>query len=523
MGETRVDLVHLLQDLRDAYPGSIEETIVTEMVANALDSGADVIEISTDSTAPALTVVDNGSGMRRVDLRRYHDIAATTKTRGRGIGFAGVGIKLGLLVTDEVFTETRRDDKHIATTWRLSSKRRAPWSWVAPADLVEDHGTAVRLHVQNALSPLVDAGYLEAVLYAHFEPLFDPAFTEILSRHYPNGVRFLLNGQQLAAHRWDAEDSAPVAIKLHRKRKPSAAGFLVREEEPLPEDRQGIAISTFGKVIKRGWDWLGITPAEPDLVGGLIEAPALAQSLTLNKADFIRVGASGAPYLAYRKAIQEAVANQLSAWGLARDRPQRDRRRAARPMERDLERVLIDLADAFPLLSTLMERQAGGQRRLPIGIADDSARAKLDVSGPEPAPEQQSATEQSESPHPEHAEEREPTPPPTSMLEPAVKGPRRPTRYRLNIRFESRADTNELSRLVQSTVWINEAHPAYRRAVTSRSTGYHIALSTATALGTLAVDPVEEHDFLMTFLARWGEEAEKASRGKRKDGKTVRR
>ena len=44
MGETRVDLLHLLKDLRDAYPGSIEETIVTEMVANALDSGATTIQ-----------------------------------------------------------------------------------------------------------------------------------------------------------------------------------------------------------------------------------------------------------------------------------------------------------------------------------------------------------------------------------------------------------------------------------------------------------------------------------------------
>lgn len=38
MGETRVNPLHLLEDLRDAYPGSLEETIVTEMVANALDS-----------------------------------------------------------------------------------------------------------------------------------------------------------------------------------------------------------------------------------------------------------------------------------------------------------------------------------------------------------------------------------------------------------------------------------------------------------------------------------------------------
>ena len=40
MGETRVDLQHLLEDLRDAYTGSLEETILTEIAANALDSGA---------------------------------------------------------------------------------------------------------------------------------------------------------------------------------------------------------------------------------------------------------------------------------------------------------------------------------------------------------------------------------------------------------------------------------------------------------------------------------------------------
>ena len=39
MGETRVDLQHLLEDLRDANTGPLEETILTEVIANALDSG----------------------------------------------------------------------------------------------------------------------------------------------------------------------------------------------------------------------------------------------------------------------------------------------------------------------------------------------------------------------------------------------------------------------------------------------------------------------------------------------------
>ena len=166
-------------------------------------------------------------------------------------------------------------------------------------------------------------------------------------------------------------ESAPIAVRLARKRKPSAAGYLVRDRVPLPEEQRGLAISTFGKVIKRGWDWLGLTPAAPDRVGGLIEVPALAECLTLNKADFIRVGARGAVYLAYRKAIQEAVAGQLAAWGDLADSGDNVRRRAARPVERDLESVLGQLADGLPLLASLVERRAGGQRRLPTGRPGD--------------------------------------------------------------------------------------------------------------------------------------------------------
>jgi len=65
--------------------------------------------------------------------------------------------------------------------------------------------------------------------------------------------------------------------------------------------------------------------------------------------------------------------------------------------------------------------------------------------------------------------------------------------------------------LVESTVWINEAHPAFRRAVASRSEGYHLALAVAMALGPLAVAPAEEHNFITAFLSRWGEAVEKTA------------
>ena len=124
MGETRVDLQHLLEDLRDAYTGELEETILTEIAANALDSGATLIRLRTHTAEATLTVVDDGRGMQRRDLARYHDVAASTKSRGEGIGFAGVGIKLGLLVAGEVVTETRRGATHVYGTWRRGIGRR---------------------------------------------------------------------------------------------------------------------------------------------------------------------------------------------------------------------------------------------------------------------------------------------------------------------------------------------------------------------------------------------------------------
>ena len=74
----------------------------------------------------------------------------------------------------------------------------------------------------------------------------------------------------------------------------------------------------------------------------------------------------------------------------------------------------------------------------------------------------------------------------------------------LLVQFESRPGDPELGRLVDSTIWINEAHPAYARAVASRSLGYHSALAVALALASLAVEPSQEHAFITQFLSQWG-------------------
>jgi hypothetical protein len=546
VGETRVDLQHLLEDLRDAYTGALEETILTEIAANALDSGATRICFQPSAAERALTVVDDGRGMQRRDLARYHNVAASSKTRGEGIGFAGVGIKLGLLVADEVVTETRRGKAHVATTWHLATRYRAPWKWIPPPGLTGARGTAVRLRLANPLSPLLDAGYLEEAIRHHFAPLLDAAFEDILRRQYPNGLTFEVDGQAIRPGSPVPRDRVAIPIRLGRKRLPSAIAVLERHTLPLPDDQHGVAISTFGKVIKGGWDWLGLSPNAPFRISGVVEAPDLAACLTLSKNDFIRSGPRGATYLAYRKAIQEVVSRQLAAWGDGSDLEMRPR---TIRLERDLERVLEDLADDFPLLRSLVDQRPGGQKRLPLpgrgelrvpgplfaGIAADLAEVTshatgepvaLTPSGDAPAEPGQPVSEP-----PAHPAETDPataspqpdaSPPDAAGQRQAVVGTldgvpgrRRPARYGLLVQFESRPGDKELGRLVDSTIWINEAHPAYQRATASRSSGYHLALTVAMALAPLAVGAAEEHAFITQFLAHWGDSSRKRGRSSR--------
>lgn len=529
MGETRVDLQHLLEDLRDAYPGSIEETILTEIMANSLDSGATTIRLFTDPAARTLTVIDNGSGMQRRELSRFHNIASSTKTRGEGIGFAGVGIKLGLLVCEEVLTETRRGKTHIASSWHLAARNRAPWKWVTPLDLITERGTAVRLRLENPLSPLLDPGFLAVTLRRHYQSLLDPSFDDFLRGHYPSDIAIEVDGRRLEKLHWTAPRSAPLEIRLMRKRKASALGYLIRADQPLIEERQGLAISTYGKVIRRGWDWLGLTPSAADCVGGIIEVPELAACLTLNKGDFIRAGSRGATYLGFRKAIQEAVGRQLAVWGDGRSSAEQAPPREVRPLQRDLVQVLEDLAVEFPLLGALVEHRAGGQKRLPLGVrgAGSDGRGFVAASLTATAESEASGTASSTTPALSDASQSNP---PEAVSEtnggygptnPGIQLPsetvtRRPAHYGLDIQFDDRPDDIELGRLTESTVWVNRAHPAYRRAQASHSVGYHIALAVALALAPLAVEAPRQHGFVSAFLSRWGEAIDKAKpRGRR--------
>ncbi len=232
LNETRVNLKHLLEDIRDAYTSPLEEVILTELAANALDSKAKVLHFTVDAERKFLRCVDDGNGMKREQLKNYHNIAASTKTRGQGIGFAGVGAKLSLLIADKVVTESKGGHgTKSATEWQLTQTYRAPWKFVPYSGTVQTpRGTSVTIHFTDSRSRLLSEDFVEQAIIRHFYPLLSEQFyNQFLKYFYKVPVSFVINGRHIVLPEAGQEALQHwFKVSLGKTRAAAGVGFLVR-------------------------------------------------------------------------------------------------------------------------------------------------------------------------------------------------------------------------------------------------------------------------------------------------------
>ena len=112
-----IDYEHFLDDIRDMYPFGIEEAMLVELIANALDAKTSILEFRIDPERKTFRLVDNGSGMDARGFEHYH-------RKGQGIGFAGLGAKLSLRIAERIITETRSKNIWGASEWHFERKRK---------------------------------------------------------------------------------------------------------------------------------------------------------------------------------------------------------------------------------------------------------------------------------------------------------------------------------------------------------------------------------------------------------------
>lgn len=501
MNETRVNLKHLLEDIRDSYPMPLEEVIIVELVANAIDSGASRVSFFINPNEKSLTILDNGKGMRRQELREYHNIAATTKIRGKGIGFAGIGAKLSLLVAASVITETRGGrGSRCATQWHLASATRAPWKFIPFSGKVPySRGTAVTL-IFNKDSALLSEQFIQKIVRYHFYPLFVPEFVDVIFRYiYKKGIAFEINNQPVMhpeAHL--PPSSYPFRIILGKKLKRAAGfGFLVKREpsEIFSEAESfGLAISTYGKVIKYGWEWVGIKPKEDAPIYGIVEIPALAEILTINKMDFLRDAASLKKYYQYRKAIQEAVLPILEKFG--ESIKTEEQKKYLKPLTQAIERTLKDLAGDFPEIMPL------------LGLKRSKEKGFLKTEAPLIEIIEEIAKENGETQKITEKESKKTENKEKFQKEKLVssKGPA------LLIGLEQALENEPISRMVENKILINVNHPAYQKALKQGFGEYHTVFCVAWTLSYFLEDIHSPQAFINNFFSAWALGSQKTQR-----------
>jgi hypothetical protein len=291
--ESSVNFKNLIKDLADIYPYDVDEVILVELIANALDAKANNVSIDFDSENKVLVVSDDGGGMNSDTFEEYHDFAAGLKTRGTGIGFAGVGAKISFNIANRVVTETFSESFRGGSNWYLKSNKKLIWENIEPKNLTS-HGTMVEIHFsKNAKLSFSSNNDIKNIIMKHYLPLIDSTYLEIYDKLnlYSKNLRFIVNEEIIEPIKiedcYDLDNVRKFVPKKAGKRIGYGIFGLSAKEYPISKDTIGILLCSYGKVIKA--DLFNQFPGNiGSRIFGIVEVPEFIHFLTTSKTDFIR-------------------------------------------------------------------------------------------------------------------------------------------------------------------------------------------------------------------------------------------
>jgi len=328
LGKLKYSLVNfrnLIQDLVDMYPYSIFEVVITELVANSLDARACEIKISFDRSKNLLVVEDNGMGMTKRQFDQYHDFAAGLKSRGDGIGFAGLGAKISFSIANRVCTETFSPKFKGNSTWYLKSRKELVWEKFHELSHLKHEGTRVEVYFNDEknqeISMLADADNIKEILFKHFAPLFDTEFLNIYDAlgFYMKNLRFKINNAVIKPFSFEKLYKLSKVKKAFFESEGKRYGYgifaLSEDESIIKRDTAGIGISVYGKIIQH--DFFGQFPGElVSKVFGILEVPPFIKFLNTSKTGFIKTRGSSTQFSRFYEPLRENFKTWLNEIGI---------------------------------------------------------------------------------------------------------------------------------------------------------------------------------------------------------------
>lgn len=366
----RVNVPHLLDDFLDMYPYGPVECLVVETIANSLDAGAGLIDVSTDPQEGIYRAEDWGKGMNRSEFEDYPVIALSARQKGRGIGFAGIGSKLYWGLCERTVTKTRSNG--FCGCIEVRPINGIPQYRFISSQPLPHNGTLVEVEVRK-------------------EDFSEPTpknITSIIQRHYNTILFGMYDGKEIRMNGHKVPPITPEAYGIETKKvsQLKVAGghvwcFLYLAKHELPVDLQGLTVVVFGKsIMKNQWFALenSIASKYYPKIGGYVLADFLAPLLTTDKLNF---QATKNPWLwsSFKREVYRHFRGWLESIGaMERVHAHEELFPELDPIARDLERELNKLFNdpeftSMNLFQGLTRRdvairQSGGN--VPIGLAN---------------------------------------------------------------------------------------------------------------------------------------------------------
>ena len=498
---SRVNVRKLIEDLADMYPDHPFDVVIAELVANSLDSKAKSIGLEWDDTAGILTITDDGEGMTAQQFEEYHDLAAEFKSRGVGIGFAGVGAKISFNIAGRVITETRRDADAHASDWTWSDNDSLVWR-NSTADRLSGDGTRVEVHFnQHHLPPGVDAKYLAEVLRSHFLPLLVREFARSYEHSgiYPACPKLAVNGVPMPrgglAEVMGLSQSERFLVK--KGDRPVGLGVIGLTENGTSNIENGVLLCTHGKVIKSEMFGLQTGPLGAGL-SGMVEIPDLVKFVTTNKSD-LKGGRGGHRELEeLLHPVREKVKEFLAKHGVAQVEQRQNK------LSANLERELTKMVKSLPELQDFdgLLAKSLKLRRSETGHIPAEAATRQPVSGDSKQDNKNDGDGNQESSGKSSngalQQERRGQEQGKRQMSRRNQGPR--------VAFEEHPDRPETAWLDASTIVVNSGHKAYRQRITQDQAKLtYCMFSIGVALDKAGlVEPSDGFSYVDKFIAAWG-------------------
>lgn len=343
----KVDLRHLMENVRDHYTFSLEKAVSVENMDNCIDENYDEIRFKVETDIFEIEMV--GSGM---DSHTFFEImptlAGTTKGAKPGLGHYGWGMKVGMFVSDDMVIENKKGDFHAAQRWWL--EKDGPWFEPVATTRELTQNTVVITHKLNKeYSKKLTLPLVKKTLQEFYPTLLDGVPT--LGRK----IKVLLNGEGVEPPPPpEVKEKQALWVDVDGQRATGKAFFT---EDELPENLQGIAILVCGRLISR--DYFGVHGTEDNKLTGYLHADMLFNDIAGDKTSIRRTSEK---WRTLSKGIGKQLGEFMRKVGVLEEKSL-DREDMAF-VNRQLAKVLVDFPELNPMKfeirkNVLIEKIAG--------------------------------------------------------------------------------------------------------------------------------------------------------------------